>query len=214
MKLVKESLKDKVYNLIKERIFSREYKLGETLVIAHLSEELEVSNTPIREALSHLYSEGLLTQEGTSKYKVITLSEKKIIDLNQAILFLLRGSLRICLKENSIDNLVHMLEEAYNRHKYLYESNVKFDYKYIEISLNFDRKFVIASENTYLIDMFEYLFPQLVLASVYNNKNYKNIHMEEHHKLFESIKNSDITTTFDLLKLHFGKDFSSMEFDF
>lgn len=214
MKLTKESLKDKVYNLIKERIFMREYKLNETLIIAHLSEELHISNSPIREALSHLTSEGLLYLEDSSKYKVVSLSEKKLIDLNIAVLILLLGGLDTCLQDNKTDKLIQLLESALQEHKEMYDSDEEFDYKYIVRSLNFDRQLVLASGNTYLINLFEYMFPMLVLASVYNKKTYKDKHMEEHNKILESIKIGDYDETRKLLRLHFCKDFSSMDFDF
>lgn len=213
MKLTKESLKDKVYNLIKERIFKKEYHLNETLVIARLTEELEVSNSPIREALSHLSSEGLVNFEGSSKYKVVNLSEEKLIEINEAVLILLSGGFETCLQENRIELLVQLLDSAYQEHKKIYDNDEEFDYKYIETSLNFDRQIVVASGNTCLVNLFEYMFPMLVLASVYNKKTYKEKHMEEHSMILQSVKDKDPDRTRELLKLHFYKDLTSMNFD-
>lgn len=213
MKLTKESLKDKVYNLIKERIFKKEYHLNETLVIARLTEELEVSNSPIREALSHLSSEGLVNFEGSSKYKVVNLSEEKLIEINEAVLILLNGGFETCLEENKTELLVQLLDSAYQEHKKIYDNDEEFDYKYIETSLNFDRQIVVASGNTCLINLFEYMFPMLVLASVYNKKTYKEKHMEEHSMILQSVKDKDPDRTRELLKLHFYKDLTSMNFD-
>lgn len=213
MKLTKESLKDKVYNLIKERIFKKEYHLNETLVIARLTEELQVSNSPIREALSHLSSEGLVNFEGSSKYKVVNLSEEKLIEINEAVLILLNGGFETCLEENKTELLVQLLDSAYQEHKKIYDNDEEFDYKYIETSLNFDRQIVVASGNTYLIYLFEYMFPMLVLASVYNKKTYKEKHMEEHSMILQSVKDKDPDRTRELLKLHFYKDLTSMNFD-
>jgi DNA-binding GntR family transcriptional regulator len=213
MKLTKESLKDKVYNLIKERIFKKEYHLNETLVIARLTEELQVSNSPIREALSHLSSEGLVNFEGRSKYKVVNLSEEKLIEINEAVLILLNGGFETCLEENKTELLVQLLDSAYQEHKKIYDNDEEFDYKYIETSLNFDRQIVVASGNTCLINLFEYMFPMLVLASVYNKKTYKEKHMEEHSMILQSVKDKDPDRTRELLKLHFYKDLTSMNFD-
>ena len=54
MTLKRISMRDQVYEIIKNRILSREYSLGEPINIVHLSKELGISNTPIREALSQL----------------------------------------------------------------------------------------------------------------------------------------------------------------
>ncbi|MFA9462823.1 MAG: GntR family transcriptional regulator [Velocimicrobium sp.] len=57
----KESLKLYAYNLIKEKIISCEYMPGTLLSEELLREEFNVSRTPIRDALSRLEQEGLIT---------------------------------------------------------------------------------------------------------------------------------------------------------
>ena len=49
--IVKKSIKEQVYEEIRNRIITREYAPGSVLNISRLSEELGVSNSPIREAL-------------------------------------------------------------------------------------------------------------------------------------------------------------------
>ena len=68
--IIKTSTKDQVYDIIKEKIFLQEYDLGDTINITALSSELGVSNTPIREALSKLEAEGLVTSSMSSKVRV------------------------------------------------------------------------------------------------------------------------------------------------
>lgn len=53
-------LGDQVYEAIKERILDQAYTPGEKLNIDGLVRELEVSSTPIREALTRLVAEGLV----------------------------------------------------------------------------------------------------------------------------------------------------------
>ena len=55
------SLKDSAYNIIKSRILSCEYKPEQMLNEISLSQELGISRTPIREALSALEREMLVT---------------------------------------------------------------------------------------------------------------------------------------------------------
>ncbi len=49
-----------VYNILREKIISKEFAEGERLDIEDISKHLGVSKTPIKEALSHLESEGLV----------------------------------------------------------------------------------------------------------------------------------------------------------
>ena len=74
----RSSMKDQVYELIKGRIYSQYYKSGEEIKILTLSKELGVSNTPIREALTMLVAEGLLTTSLNNKFRVIELNEEEM----------------------------------------------------------------------------------------------------------------------------------------
>ena len=51
----KQSLTAKVYTRIREDIIEGRYKTGDYLVETKLAEELDVSRTPIREALNALW---------------------------------------------------------------------------------------------------------------------------------------------------------------
>lgn len=59
--LKKVSIKDQVYELIKNCILQQTYQLGEKNIMLELGKELEVSSSPVREALSLLEREGLIT---------------------------------------------------------------------------------------------------------------------------------------------------------
>jgi DNA-binding GntR family transcriptional regulator len=53
-------LTEEIYTLLKEKILNHEIASGEKINIDQLARDLEVSNIPIREALSRLNSEGLV----------------------------------------------------------------------------------------------------------------------------------------------------------
>jgi len=56
-------LADQVYDILREGLMSRRFAPGEHLNLDHLARELHVSNTPVRQALARLESEGLVTKE-------------------------------------------------------------------------------------------------------------------------------------------------------
>lgn len=58
-------LVDEVASLLRQRIYSGVYPPGELLRQVQLSRELNVSRTPLREALRTLQSEGLVAAQGT-----------------------------------------------------------------------------------------------------------------------------------------------------
>ena len=62
-KIERIALPDQVLELLRERIFDRAYAPSERLNIDALTRELQVSSTPIREALGRLVAEGLVVSE-------------------------------------------------------------------------------------------------------------------------------------------------------
>ena len=54
------TLADRVYENLKQRILRQEFPCGERLNIAALAKDLNVSNTPVREAISRLEKVGLV----------------------------------------------------------------------------------------------------------------------------------------------------------
>jgi DNA-binding GntR family transcriptional regulator len=54
-----ESRRDRVYRILKHRLLMGEVPLKERLAEEHLAAELDVSRTPVREAILRLYAEGL-----------------------------------------------------------------------------------------------------------------------------------------------------------
>ncbi len=65
------SLTDQVYAAILEAITERRFDAGRRLVLDELAEQLEVSRTPVRVALTRLAAEGLVCPTGRMGYRVV-----------------------------------------------------------------------------------------------------------------------------------------------
>lgn len=77
-------LSDEIYDMIKGMIFDHEIAPGSRVNIDALSVQLEVSQTPIREALARLESDGLIEKEPLKGYRAThLLSLKELNDLFQ-----------------------------------------------------------------------------------------------------------------------------------
>lgn len=64
------SLAARAYHVIKEKILNRELPGGSVVVEGRLATELELSRTPLREALRRLAGEGLLVKQGSRQFTV------------------------------------------------------------------------------------------------------------------------------------------------
>lgn len=74
------SLKSEVFSLLHERIVAGEYPPGTWLRQSEIAEELEVSPTPVREALDQLVAEGLAQQIPYRGVRVPKLTDEEIAD--------------------------------------------------------------------------------------------------------------------------------------
>jgi DNA-binding GntR family transcriptional regulator len=78
--LEKKSLKHEVFELLHRRIVGGEYALGEWLRQEEIANELDVSPTPVREALDQLVAQGLAERIPYRGVRVPHLTEEEIAD--------------------------------------------------------------------------------------------------------------------------------------
>jgi DNA-binding GntR family transcriptional regulator len=76
-----KNLKEQVYEILKSNILTGVYKPGEKIHELDLANELNVSRSPIREALKQLIGEGLLESIPHKSITVKKFSEKEILDI-------------------------------------------------------------------------------------------------------------------------------------
>ena len=89
----KEPIKDQIYHIIKRRILNHQYEPGKRLSIMSISREMNVSNSPVREAISMLERDGLVETYPNAGPSVITISEERLAQVAEAILSMLLGAL-------------------------------------------------------------------------------------------------------------------------
>lgn len=80
----RDTLSERVYAAIKDRILTGELRQGERIPEVAVSQELGVSSTPVREALRLLAADGLIRYEGRRGVKVIEPTEAEVRHSNEA----------------------------------------------------------------------------------------------------------------------------------
>lgn len=206
MELRKSSIKEQVYEIIKEKILKQEYDLGESINITTLSKELSISNTPIREALSQLAAEGLVTSSLNTKFKVLTLTEKNVSELNQAVGILCTGGLDLCVAGNDQAKLIRLLKAALDHQKQALRK--KDHYKFVQDAISFDEAILETTGNHILADIFNSLSCKLFLAIRYNHQNSadsRNRSISDHEQILQSIESGDYENAKKLLIVHYDK---------
>lgn len=208
MKVKKITMKEQAYKIIKNSILSGKYKLGEKINIDSLSRELEISNSPIREALNLLEKEGLVVNTPNAGIKVIELSEDYMTEINESVYALLSGSFDLCLANDNKDLLIKKMEEAIDIQNGLLES--KKYREFVKASINFDRCFLVATENQRLISIYDSLYGVFYLAVVHEHER-GNINREkninQHKEIMNAVKNLSPNEVKTLIYKHLDKHF-------
>lgn len=84
VKTERRRLADQVYDQLVEAIFAQEIDADDRLVQEKLAAEMEISRTPVREALIRLEKEGVLEIAGSGGFRLARISQDDIIHLYQA----------------------------------------------------------------------------------------------------------------------------------
>ena len=103
------SIADQIFDQLERDILSGQYKRGEVLSELRLSKELDVSRTPIREALLRLEQENLLAETGRGM-EVIGISSNDMLDMYDIRLHLEGEAARRAALNISDQQLSELLE--------------------------------------------------------------------------------------------------------
>ena len=186
----KYSLRGKVYDRIREDILNGVYKEHEELKEATLGKMMDVSRTPVREALRQLELEGLVEIIPNKGARVTGITKKDIEDIYQ-IRYLLEGLSARWATEHVTEELIDKMEETL----YLTEFHAKKGnfMQVFELDSQFHELMYAASGskmlNHILSDFHMYVtrMRKSILSSDSRSKN----STEEHRAILEAIKERD-----------------------
>jgi len=148
------SLKDHVYNYISEKINDGSLKPDDKINEQQISDALNISRTPIREALIQLASDGLLENTPRRGFRVKVLDVKKAQELYEII-----GLLDGRLAYNAADIIK---EEDIRKMQFLAESmdsaiDQGLREKYYELQVQYHNIYVNLNENEEMISLLNQL---------------------------------------------------------
>jgi len=97
--LEKSHLFDRIYEILWDKIGTGEIAAGERLKDGDWAEKLQVSRTPVREAMRKMHQEGILVPLSQGGYQVRRLNENDIVDLYRC-----RAALEAVAAEDAASN--------------------------------------------------------------------------------------------------------------
>lgn len=186
-----KSLKDYVYEYISHKIQIGELKPDEKISESSICEVLQVSRTPVREALIQLADEGILENLPRRGFTVKSIDINKVNEIYPIIGVLEGLAARTAIKyvtEKELDSLeycIFKMDDYINNHDYE---------NYYKKQLEFHQILIASCGNAELINLIEKLKKKFIKQSVNIDENREEtfkaltITNNEHKKIFELVK--------------------------
>jgi len=195
------TLTETIYQNIKELIINGKYKNGSRLLLNDLSNEMNASITPTREALKKLEKDGLVKIIPNRGAMVINLTLRDVIEIydirkqleSLAIELFIKGK-----KENILDELDKICDEDDNCLKNG-DLNLHIEYNY-----KFHKLLVKSSENKRLIKFYDELSGQLsmLVGKTISFAGEPKKSADEHRKIIEALRQKNMEPAKKIIQSH------------
>ena len=206
------SLADIAYNALLEAIINQEFAPGSPVSIDSLARQLDMSNTPVREALMRANGEGLVTQKTNHGFVVadILTSQQlhQLFDVRHTLeLHALSG---VVVSRRDIESMQSLLEEM-SQSK---DGAVYSDFKdYLQHDNQFHRSLVSLSGNQFLLKAWEDLHVHLHLSRLYTGVGLfdREDSVAEHQAIVDALQQNDNLQVLSLISQHIKRVGKRME---
>lgn len=172
------------YAILKQRIMTGEFGPNDTLREIDFAKQMNMSRTPVREAVKRLEDEGMLTRVPRKGLTVTTLDQTSITELYGFREILECGAARLAARyadDMEIENMRAILEES-RSHADPIRSNYEFH-----------QALYAASHNQFLVKAINSLIDSTALLgqSTLAHTGRPEVALREHLQLFEAIEKRD-----------------------
>ena len=144
-------LADEVYRQVLDAVLAGDLRPGERIVQDRIAQEINVSRTPVREALLHLEQEGILARAGAAGFTVRGISETEVRDIYQAREAIEGYAARLVAEQRSAASLKR-IERTVEREESIAAGGVE---EYFHANRRIHRSIVKETGNEYLLKSFD-----------------------------------------------------------
>jgi DNA-binding GntR family transcriptional regulator len=198
-------LHEQTYQMLRSAILSGELAAGCRLIETQLADQLQVSRTPIREALRLLQRDHLVTADAQGAMRVAVLSIKDAIQLYDCRIALEQLSVSAACRTAS-DEQIQRIESALQQAEKAISTpaNSLTPYQLLHLDYQFHRLVAESSSNTWLVQILDQVFDQMALLrlrTIERNPNVLEIR-GEHRRVLEAIRQRDALAAMQSIQYH------------
>lgn len=199
--LVKQTLSEQIYERLKEDIMTHRIGFGEKLVNRELQQKFGVSSTPVRDAINHLYLDGLLEGITNGGARVISFDLTFALEVNEVVMVLSQGAARAAARAHRLPELADIMKRVIEEQK-----TVRTLEDYIWVDRRFHQAFFTCGGNGHLdrtYNQYTVLFEMLVrLSQAGSGQRTESI--AEHQNMYECCRKEDLSGLEHEVELHYG----------
>ncbi|KAM3098653.1 GntR family transcriptional regulator [Phormidesmis sp. 146-35] len=184
------SLQEQTYQALRSAILAGELVPGARLVETQLAKQLEVSRTPIREALRQLQQADLAMPDANGTLRVATFSQSDATQLYDCRIALEQLSV-VGACQNATQQHFEELDVLVMQAEKMVESKRSHfnNYQLLDLDYQFHRLLAKSSGNLWLMSLLDQVFDKMALLRIQtmqNNPQVLEIRIEHRH-IFEAI---------------------------
>ena len=204
------TLGEAVYHKIRQMIFSGELKPDEKLNLENLAKQLEVSPTPIREALGKLEKEGLAVHKPRIGWRIAKPSRAEFIQLHDFQEILEQAILERALM--NVDKIDFEHVRKINEHMAHFVATEQFD-QVLGENEKFHLYLYEFCPNKILLETLSQVWDNLKWQRLImiSSKNYLNRYFMEHEEILVALESKELERVHQALKNHFKTGLSALE---
>ncbi len=206
-----KSLKDQIYEIIKEDIINQTYPHNTVLNEKKISQELSVSKTPVREALKALEAEGWVEYV---PYKGILVKQMSLEDLKDV--FRVRKALEVMVMEAVVQRITPPLLAELHASMQKQEALLVNDEPVVEEFIDYDVEFhgillKIAGSPLLrdLIGQMRDKSKSFGMQAIFSSRSRYTETVLEHRRIYEAVAARDMDAAKNAMALHIDNTFNA-----
>ena len=202
--MARETLKHQAYKIIKENIINCEYAPETVISEEYIQNEISVSRTPIRDALSRLEQEGLVKILPKKGIYIPSITIDEINMLYEARYLIEPHA--VAHYRNKIANDSYL--QYYRQYDACLAQPCITNYSFEEMDDNFHSMFINASENSYFMNLYATIESQIRRTRVLTGKEQKGrlkTTIEEHMEIVKAALKGNWADAADAMQIHLAK---------
>jgi len=193
---------DFVYRHLRAQIFAKKRQPGDRLTEEAIAQELNVSRTPVREAIRRLTSEGLATLIPNAGARLANPSKKEIMDtyeLREYLECLAARKAAVNITDEQADTLQRTIDEE----EQIFAAR-NFE-AYLDVNNRFHRTLAAGSGNAVLSEFVGNLLARTCVYMIFYDSFFDmstNPSLDEHRALLKALLAHDSDKAEQLMKVH------------